>query len=203
MSANQQTALALLIAFCIVGLLALMSGFLIVAMAWSEYGQQEPGGAEPAESRPSGATLMRRAIGRRCPRCGRSKLFRGYMTMNQECPACGVVFWQNAGEWMGPVVMDYAAAAGAALITWSVMVLLSASQFFQIIVPALAAAAAGAAVVPWSRSFWTVFLYVNGEMGLATRPAKTGRLKPLAKKVIALGRRSAKDAGDRRERGLD
>ena len=198
MSANEQTAVALLIAFGIAGLLALMSGVLIVAMAWSEYGQQEPGGGEPAEPLPSGATLARRALAKRCPRCGRGRLFRGYMTMNQSCPVCGVVFWQNEGEWMGPVVMDYSVAAGAALVAWSIMVLLSAAQFFQIIVPAVAAAAGGAIVVPWSRSFWTLFLFVNGEMSPAGtgRVAKNGKLK-LVSKVFAPGRPASRDAADR------
>jgi uncharacterized protein (DUF983 family) len=197
MSSNYETALALLIAACIVGLLALMSGFLIIVMAWSEYDRQDREPAESAEPRLSGGTLVRRAIARRCPRCGRGALFRGYMTMNQACPACGAEFWQNAGEWMGPVVMDYSVAAGGALVTWSIMVLLSAPEFFQIIVPALVAAAGGAAVVPWSRSFWTLFLFVNGEMGLASKPAKTARLKPLAKKVLEFGRRGGDGSGSR------
>lgn len=156
-----------------------------------------------ASNRPSRGPRARRWCAaryrQRCPRCGRGELFCGDMTMYQACPACGAVYWQHAGEWMGPVVMDYSVAAGGALVTWNIMVLLSASQFFQIIVPALAAAAGGAVVIPWSRSFWTLFLCVNGEMGLAPQTTKAARLKPLAKKVLALGRRDRPESNDRRE----
>jgi uncharacterized protein (DUF983 family) len=194
MSSNQQTAVALLIALAIAGALALMSGFLIIAMAWSEYGEQNRAGADPAaEPRPSGGTLMRRALARRCPRCGRGPLFKGYVTMHRECPVCGAVFWPNEGEWMGPVVMDYTVAAGGAMVAWSITVLLSAREFFQIIVPALAAAAGGAAVIPWSRSFWTLFLYVNGEMGAGQPPPAAGRGRRLTRKLVAIGRRREHD----------
>ncbi|HTW89151.1 MAG TPA: hypothetical protein VMD75_14205 [Candidatus Binataceae bacterium] len=184
MSTNQEAAVALLLAFCVVGVLALMSGFLIVAMAWSEYDQNDYARAESGRSRPSGTMLMRRALARRCPNCGSGRLFKTYMTMNRTCPVCGVVFWQNAGEWMGPVVMDYTVAVTCALVAWIALVLLSAGEFFQMIIPAIAAAAGGAAVVPWSRSFWTLFLYVNGEMKLATRPADAARPRLLAKSGV-------------------
>ncbi|HUY20119.1 MAG TPA: hypothetical protein VMV15_12915 [Candidatus Binataceae bacterium] len=178
MSINQETAIALLLAFGVVGVLALMSGFLIIAMAWSEYGCYDDAQTKASEPRPSGAALVRRALARHCPHCGEGRLFRTYMTMNRACPACGAVFWQNEGEWMGAAVMDYTVAAGCALLAWITLALLSASEFFQFVIPAIVAAASGAAIVPWSRSFWTLFLYVNGEMGLATRPASGALEEP-------------------------
>ena len=100
---------------------------------------------------------------------------------------------------MGPVVMDYTVAATCALVSWITLVLLSGSEFFQIIIPAVAAAAGGVAVVPWSRSFWTLFLYVNGEMGLATRPANAAPRRPLAKRLLRGDGKTAPGTGERRD----
>jgi uncharacterized protein (DUF983 family) len=39
----------------------------------------------------------------RCPRCGRGKLFRGFLTLRQDCEACGLDYsFSDAGD--GPAV---------------------------------------------------------------------------------------------------
>ena len=85
--------------------------------------------------------------------------------MNQACPACGVVFWKNDGEWMGPAVINYSVALAGALAAWAVLVMFNFSALAQVVLSALATVAAVVAVTPWSRSFWTLFLYLNGELG--------------------------------------
>ena len=86
--------------------------------------------------------------------------------MNEACPVCGVIFWKNEGEWIGPAVINYSVALGGALAAWAVLVMFNCSALAQVLFSALATVAAVVAVTPWSRSFWTLFLYLNGELGI-------------------------------------
>lgn len=72
-------------------------------------------GAEAAEPSVLAATLLAR-----CPRCGKGKLFRGYLTVAQTCTACGLDYSRfEAGD--GPAVFVIlivgAITAGGALFT--------------------------------------------------------------------------------------
>ncbi len=42
-----------------------------------------------------GAPLLIAALGARCPRCGRGKLFEGYLTITPRCARCGLQFAGN------------------------------------------------------------------------------------------------------------
>ena len=61
-------------------------------------------------------------------------------------------------------LIDYTVAVGGALLSWAALVFFSFSGTLQIIIPAVVAVGGGIGVVPWSRSFWTLFLYITGEM---------------------------------------
>ena len=55
------------------------------------------------ESRPSSVSLLRSGLGCKCPRCGRGRLFSGYLTVADKCDLCGLNFeGQDAGD--GPAV---------------------------------------------------------------------------------------------------
>ena len=55
------------------------------------------------ESRPSSVSLLRSGLGCKCPRCGRGRLFSGYLTVADTCDLCGLNFeGQDAGD--GPAV---------------------------------------------------------------------------------------------------
>ena len=41
------------------------------------------------EDRRSLATGLRRGVQRRCPNCGKGRLFAGYLKVEERCPACG------------------------------------------------------------------------------------------------------------------
>ena len=84
--------------------------------------------------------------------------------MNSACPVCNSVFWKNEGECIGPMVIDYTVAVGGALLSWAALVFFSFSGTLQVVIPAVVTVGGGIAVVPWSRSLWTLFLYISGEM---------------------------------------
>ncbi len=162
MSVNGQTALAILAAFGVIGLLALMGAYLVIGMAWD----QSPLRANTARSdgRPTGWTLVGRALALRCPRCGIGTIFDSRFRMRTHCRQCGVVFWKSEGEWLGPAVIDYSVATASGLVTWAALVLAGFSPIAQFICASSAALIMAAALSRWSRSFWTLLLYISGDL---------------------------------------
>ena len=45
--------------------------------------------AEVERSEPALLTGLRRGIARKCPSCGQGPLFKGYLAVEETCPACG------------------------------------------------------------------------------------------------------------------
>ena len=46
----------------------------------------------------------------RCPRCLEGRLWRGFLTMNEACPVCGLVFEREPGYFTGAMVVSYVIA---------------------------------------------------------------------------------------------
>ena len=153
MDTNLRIALVILTSLGGVGLLTLVGAYLGIEIAWNETRRRE----RPWD-------LLRRALARKCPVCGRGSIFRSRFKMNTECPECGTIFWQNEGECLGPIVIDYTVATAAALIAWAISLLLDSSETIQICVAAMVAIASIFVAAPWSRSFWAAFLFISGEM---------------------------------------
>ena len=68
----------------------------------------------------AGPSVLAATLLARCPRCGKGKLFRGYLTVAASCTACGLDYSKlEAGD--GPAVFVIlivgAITAGGALIT--------------------------------------------------------------------------------------
>ncbi len=47
----------------------------------------------------------------RCPACGRGKLYKSFLTLNETCPVCHVRFERWSGSWTIPTVMGYGSGA--------------------------------------------------------------------------------------------
>ena len=50
---------------------------------------------------PSTREALLRGIRRRCPRCGKGKLFRRYNIMVERCDVCGLKYLQDQGDLFG------------------------------------------------------------------------------------------------------
>jgi len=46
----------------------------------------------------------------RCPRCLEGRVWRGFLSMNVACPACGLVFEREPGYFTGAMVVSYGLA---------------------------------------------------------------------------------------------
>jgi uncharacterized protein (DUF983 family) len=112
---------------------------------------------------PATSTLIYRALARRCPVCGRGAIFRSHFSMNRNCPACGVVFWKDPGESLGAMYLDYAVATAVFLIGWLPLALLTnLSDTLQIAILGALAVASVLVFYPFTRSAWTVLVYISG-----------------------------------------
>jgi hypothetical protein len=177
MNTDQQIALAMLITIATTVVLTAMGVVLCIAMAWSEWAESSLAKRLALSGHAaSGREFLRRAIRLRCPSCGRGRISQSYFRMNQRCSGCGSVFWINEGEWLGPLTIDWTLASGIALTVWSWTLYAGYSEALQIAISSGSVIVSEFAIVPWSRSFWTLFLFINGEMG--TRSARVSWLRP-------------------------
>ena len=66
-----------------------------------------------------------RTVGRscrlRCPRCGRSRLFRGWFTMWPECRECHLPFEREPGFYLGSIYFNYGLTALIVTISYFAM----------------------------------------------------------------------------------
>ena len=163
MTPNSEVALAILGAFGVTTLLSLMGAYLIIGMAW-ERSPLRNSTAGNEMSGFSGWKLVGRALALRCPKCGIGAIFDSRFRMRLSCPNCGVVFWKSEGEWLGPGVIDYSIATMMGLVAWAVLVLAGVSAIGQFVFASLAALLIAASLSRWSRSFWTLLLYISGDL---------------------------------------
>jgi uncharacterized protein (DUF983 family) len=73
---------------------------------------------------PGPVRLLARALSRRCPWCGRGRLFRGWFRIVERCPRCGLRFEREEGAFLGAMALNYGVAGVvfmAVLIGWMVI----------------------------------------------------------------------------------
>ena len=177
MSPDGEVALAILGAFGVIGLLSLMGAYLVIGMAWERSPLRANRTGDLKRSM-SGWSLIARAIALRCPKCGVGPIFDSRFCMRVFCPECGVTFWKSEGEWLGPGVVDYSIATASGLTAWAGLVLLGVSAIAQLVFASLAALIVAAALSRWSRSCWTLLLYISGDLNAARDRPKTGQNSP-------------------------
>lgn len=169
-----QMIFAMMAALAIIGMMAALGVVLALAMAREDGAEAHAQRASAGETEPRvpGWTLLVRALGKRCPRCGRGAIFSSYFRMNPRCGECGAVFWVDEGEWLGAFVIDWAFATGTAIVVWAALefTFTRIPQMVEIALISICVMASLCMTFPWSRSFWTVFLYLTGVMG--ERPAR-------------------------------
>jgi uncharacterized protein (DUF983 family) len=112
---------------------------------------------------PTTSMLIRRALTRKCPVCGRGAIFKSHFGMNRSCPACGVIFWKDPGESLGAMYVDYAVATVAFLIAWLILDFTThLSDLIQVAIVSAIAVASILIFYPISRSVWTMLVYLSG-----------------------------------------
>lgn len=103
--------------------------------------------------------MFRRALLRRCPRCGSGGQFLGYWRLRDRCTGCGIRFVREEGYFTGVYLVNFAAV----LVVLFVMIMAFAIWWGREgeapLVPALIVGGVVAVVLPvvlypWARTVW-------------------------------------------------
>jgi len=138
----------------------------------------------------SAPVLIKRALKRQCPLCGRGQIFRSHFAMNRTCPNCHVVFWRHPGESLGAMYLDYAVAGGSFLATWAALAWLTPLSDLATGVILSAVVVASLLVgFPFTRSFWTMLVYLSGGIERPRMQVIRGRGGKSASRVTGRGAR--------------
>ncbi|GIW04329.1 MAG: hypothetical protein KatS3mg059_0949 [Thermomicrobiales bacterium] len=100
-------------------------------------------------------TLLRRALGRRCPQCGARGIFRRWFSLAECCPRCGYIFVREEGYFLGAYAINLIVAEFIGL--GAVVYLLIKTDFSLWVQEAIAVTTAVALPViffPYSRTLW-------------------------------------------------
>jgi len=109
------------------------------------------------------STLIKLALRRKCPVCGRGDVFASHFHMNRTCPKCNVVFWADPGESLGAMYLDYAVATAVFIVSWVILSwATSLSDAVQWMIISILSIAAVLLCYPITRSVWTVLVYISG-----------------------------------------
>lgn len=73
----------------------------------------------------SKGTMLWRGMTRRCARCGGGHLFKGYLTMVEDCPTCGLHFEREPGYWAGALAINIMAVGGVFAVVFITMLVLT------------------------------------------------------------------------------
>ncbi|HSJ49754.1 MAG TPA: DUF983 domain-containing protein, partial [Actinomycetota bacterium] len=85
---------------------------------------RDPSPSAPRRDRPSGVRVLARGLRRRCPRCGSGTLFESRFRIRSRCPRCRLPLEREEGGFLGAMVVNYGATAGAwvlLLVGWLIV----------------------------------------------------------------------------------
>jgi uncharacterized protein (DUF983 family) len=68
---------------------------------------------------PGRAHILWWGLTRRCPRCGRGRLFRRWFHIVEDCPRCGLHFEREAGYWIGAMAINIGLTTGLLAVAFA------------------------------------------------------------------------------------
>ncbi len=94
-----------------------------------------------------------------CPRCGRGRLFAGFLKLHPCCSACGLSFQRESGEALGAAVVAYVLGALVALPLFLALLVARQPVAVAVGVPTVVLAVLSPLNVRLSRHFWVHAMY--------------------------------------------
>ncbi|MEA2498420.1 MAG: hypothetical protein QOH26_825 [Actinomycetota bacterium] len=105
-------------------------------------------------------TMLARGLLKRCPRCGRPKIFKSFFELPPNCPHCGYQFEREEGYWTGAMIVNIGACMAwfAVLFVGTIIVTLPDVEW----VPLLGVALFTMGILPivfypHSKTIWMAF----------------------------------------------
>lgn len=116
----------------------------------------------PTARRPPWGSALARVLRRRCPRCARGPLFRGYGRLASECRQCGLVYRREQGAQTGSMYLSAAVTqCFAALVIGLVWFLTDWSVPLATGVSLVLVGGFCAFFLPYSQALWVAVEYVT------------------------------------------
>ncbi len=109
---------------------------------------------------PGFGEALRRAMRKRCPRCGGSSIFASYFQLRERCPTCSSRFEREEGYWTGAMIVNIGVCELWFVVLFGLMVLptfpdvpwrllLGAGLLTNGLLPVI--------FYPWSKTIWMAF----------------------------------------------
>jgi len=99
------------------------------------------------------ATLLNRALRRRCPNCGEGKVYSGFKEQSV-CTNCRYRFSREYGYFLGALIVTYAVLGGIAFAAMLILVTAGASIWIALGLPLLIGLAVLPIFIPLSHTLW-------------------------------------------------
>jgi uncharacterized protein (DUF983 family) len=104
--------------------------------------------------------VLRRGLGKRCPRCGAGGIYDSWFRMKDRCPACGYKFEREPGFFVGAYLINFAIAEGLLFVLVMAFVFWKNSRpdagvAVPIVIAVVVAIAAPLLFYPFSRTIWS------------------------------------------------
>jgi uncharacterized protein (DUF983 family) len=114
---------------------------------------------ESATSDPSIARMVWRGMTKRCPRCGKGKLFTRWFRMVERCPRCGYRFQREEGFQLGGYLINFGLTETLVCLAIAGYILAAAANPDVAIWPVVVGGVLAAVVTPivffpFSRTIW-------------------------------------------------
>jgi len=121
--------------------------------------------AHAADASPTRARIARRALARRCPRCGQGALFARYARLHASCERCGLVYRRESGAQTGSMyVIATATELFTAALVIAVFTLTDWSPWTSIALCLPLVLGFCYAFLPWSMSLWVAVEYATDRL---------------------------------------
>ena len=134
-------------------------------------------GPAPPGDKPPAATLLGRALARRCPYCGAPGIFDGWWSLRDRCPRCGVAFAREEGYFLGAYALNLIVAETLALLIALYLIfrtrLGDAALLWQEVVAVALAVGLPIIFYPFSRTLWIALdLFFHPPRSTPERPRR-------------------------------
>jgi uncharacterized protein (DUF983 family) len=144
----------------------------------------------PSHPRDSAWTIVMRGLRLLCPKCGGTRIFRGWFTMNDRCAECGRRFNRAPGYLLGSIYINYGLTAMLVVVAYFSLYFAEVLRSNQLLV----VLTAFIVVFPlwffrYARSLWIAFderwdPWPNEEELRAEASTATGAKLPVAEEFI-------------------
>jgi len=107
---------------------------------------------------PGISAVLIRGLTKRCPWCGRGKLFRRWFTLPERCPRCGLRFEREEGAFLGSLAINFGVTSLAfisVLVTWIAITLPDPPVVLITVASVATALILPLAIYPFAKTTWT------------------------------------------------